>query len=376
MATGSWQTKRPPACQKQVGAVIKAGRPIKKNAKNKARLTWAKCHNVIAKLKRVDGIPDSLRKDIADQSNVLLAKRSRKLRVSEDEAVTVLTEKAERIGDALQASLQEAHAKIKEADFDKKARDSARRDAEVALAQFRQAVVDHRAAIKNTTKVIDTKRQAIKVAKKTQKQASTAMNTMRAKKQRLEAVEQDAFVPLKEMVAKGADARKRLSILRTVGKEFGFHEEMMEVLPSVLKKDLDKRRTFDGLVVERVGVEFAKHSGALDAHVKERASVVDESTNMFLVAESDLQNAKEDHEKHVRALADTEKALADAKAELLQAKRRVLAFPSDMGRAMRDLSSAKARIDKFRKDPVVRALEALSSSPASFAEHASTEQLP
>merc|ERR1712187_874368 len=101
----------------------------------------------------------------------------------------------------------------------------------------------------------------------------------------------------------------------------------------------------------------------------------DESAGILQNAQSDLQHAKEDHENHVRALADTEKALADAKAELLQAKRRVRAFPSDMGRAMRDLSSAQARIDKFRKDPAVRVLEALSSSPACSAEHASTEQL-
>lgn len=348
---------------------------MKKTAKTKARLTWTKCRSVIAKLKCVDGIPDSLREDIANQSNVLLANRSKKLRVSEDEAVTVLKEKAERVGEALQASLQEAHAKIKEADFDKKARDVARSDAEVALGQLRQSVADHRAAIKNTSRVIDTKRQAIKVAKKTQKQASTAMSTMQAKKQRLDAVEQDAFAPLKEMAAKGSDAQKRLSIVRKVGKEFGFHEEMMKVLPSVLKKELDKRQTFDGLVVERVGVEFAKHSGALDTHVKERASAVDESANILQETQLDLQHAKEEHKNHVRALADSEKALANAKEELLQAKRRVRAFPSDMGKAVRDLSSAKARIDKFRKDPAVRALEEISSSPNSFAERDSTEKL-
>merc|ERR1712019_3200 len=59
------------------------------------------------------GIPDSLRDGLAKQKRALLGKRARKLGVSEDEAAMALKEKAGHVKEALQASLQEARAKIK-----------------------------------------------------------------------------------------------------------------------------------------------------------------------------------------------------------------------------------------------------------------------
>merc|ERR1712224_752302 len=92
--------------------------------------------------------------------------------------------------EALQASLQEAHAKIK-----------------------------------NATKIIETKHQEIKAAKSSQKKASSAIKIAQSKKDRLDSVEQDCFAPLKGTGAQGTDGHKSLSMLRRAGKEFCFHED-------------------------------------------------------------------------------------------------------------------------------------------------------
>merc|ERR1739848_936288 len=153
-----------------------------------------------------------------------------------------------------------------------------------------------------------TKRQAITAAKSSQKKALVTMKGTQARKHRLEAAEKYSFGPLKETIAKGADGQKRLSILRRAGKEFGFHEEMMKVLPSVLKKEFDKRQTFDGLVVERLDKEFEKHSGVLDTQLEECETVERECSSSLQAAQSEMQAAQEEQKAQVKALAEAEKA--------------------------------------------------------------------
>lgn len=346
--------------------MAKSGQPSKKVMKTRTKLTASKCRNVITKLQRVDGIPDSLREDLAKQACVLLGKRAQKLRVSESEAVTALTEAAEHVREALQTSLVEAHAKIKEADFDKRARESARTDAEANLERLKQAITDERKIVSNLTKFIETKRKAIQTAKTAQTKATAELKAAESKKRSLESVEKDAFGPLKEAFAEGSEGQKRLGVLRRVGKEYGFHSEMMNVMPAVLKKEIDRRQTFDGLVVQYLGVEFARHTDALDLKVKERGSHLTECSSMVQEAHTDLRTAKEEHKAHTRALADAEKALADAKATLLQAKRHSQAFPSDMGKTLRDLSLAKTRVDKFQRGALA-ALEEVLPAPVDCA---------
>merc|ERR1712224_807476 len=198
---------------------------------------------------------------------------------------------AGQVLEALQASLQEAHAKIKDADNDKRARESAKSEAEETFGQLKQAVVDHKTAIKNATKIIETKHQEIKAAKSSQKKASSAIKIAQSKKDRLDSVEQDCFAPLKGAGAQGTDGHKSLSMLRRAGKEFCFHEDLVRVMPYVLRKPLDTRQTFDGLVVEDLSKEFKKHADALDIQLTDRKSAADECSSALQEAQSDVQNA-------------------------------------------------------------------------------------
>merc|ERR1712050_449017 len=126
-------------------------------------------------------------------------------------------------------------------------------------------------------------------AKAQQRFAEFEIKQVEGKRKQLENVEKDALQFLKEEAAVGPDGQKRLKMLRQVGQAYKFHPELMQVLPSVFKKELDKRRTFDNVILQHFEVEFAKHS--CDSQqtlvdgvetVGERASAVQDAQQQLL----------------------------------------------------------------------------------------------
>lgn len=365
-STQTVEMKRPAAAlrrlaTKRLARALTSGAATKKpgmtkSTKRKSILTASKCRTIVNKLKGVAGIPDTLRASITQRSIELLGKRSLKLRVEESDARSALVELARSVEEALQDMLQRAHASIKGAQFEKEERQAAQAAAQVRLGELKQAVVDEKTTLRNSEKAIEASRKRIKIAEVAHKNAQGEVKLVEGKKKQLELAKESAYTPLKESSAGGSQGQKRLSTLRKVGKAYGFHNEMLSVMPAVLKKNVQKRQTFDGLVMQYLDVEFARHTGALESQIKERERNAEEQSVATQEARDAFLAAKEAKKSSSQALADAEAALVAGKKKLLEAGQRVRAFPTEMGQAVRDLTLAKARIDKFRSGTLFRQL--------------------
>merc|ERR1712048_1200827 len=88
---------------------------------------------------------------------------------------------------------------------------------------------------------------------------------MGTKKRELQDVEENVYRPLKEARMKGSAGQKQVSGLCKVGKKHGLHRELLSIAPAIFRKELEKRQTFDRLVLQNLGEQFEKHVDACDS---------------------------------------------------------------------------------------------------------------
>merc|ERR1711964_261558 len=110
------------------------------------------------------------------------------------------------------------------------------------------------------------------------KLGGVSLKTVIKKKERLEATQKKAYGPLKEVRAQGLNGEKRLKDLRKVGKEFGFHQVLLNTMPAILRKQPDRRQTFDGVAMQQFDTEFAKHFNKLDMATKQSETAIEMQT--------------------------------------------------------------------------------------------------
>jgi len=323
----------------------------------KKPLSGKKCKDLLNKLGNINGISDALRNDIKRRGAALV--RGRNLRVGQEVATQTLSALSKEVEAELQAALQAAHVKIKSADEDKQARADAEVAAEARLAEVKQQLVNQKVALRKTEKALETNKEQIKSATVAQKLTEVQLKTVYNQKRKLESVQKDAYDPLKAAHAEGTEGQQRLSLLRKTGKAYGFHSEMLGVLPLVLKKQLDKRQTFDGLVTQYLDVEFARNLGSLAAKAEEGELSIADRVSQLQQAQEALQNAQEDKKQNTTALADAEASLAEGKEVLAEARRRSRTFPADMKKAVNELTAARSRSDRFRNSTAVAMAKAL-----------------
>lgn len=154
--------------------------------------------------------------------------------------------------------------------------------------------------------------------------------------------------------------------LRKIGKELGFHEVLLDAAPAVLRKQPDKRQTFDGITLDQLEKEFSKHTVVLDAAFLGEELALQQHCAAVQQAHESLSNAEDELRESANDLEHAEKAFTVAKAKLAAAKKEVRGFKPDMRRATRDLRCALNRLSDFRSGPLA-AFEALQ---AHLREHA------
>merc|ERR1719446_903282 len=93
--------------------------------------------------------------------------------------------------------------------------------------------------------------------------------------EQLRHVEENLYQPLKGAPAKGQKGQKQLNDIQRIGKQLGFQGQVLEQVPAVLKKALDKRKTHDGIVIDDFELEVSKHYVALESDLKEEQSRFD-----------------------------------------------------------------------------------------------------
>jgi len=288
---------------------------------------------------------------------------------------------------ALEAQRGKAQAVVEGAEVEKEARAAAQSTAESQLCDLKQAVADQKAVVADSAKAIEEQKAAVQAARAAQRGAEAEVKGSESRKRQLETVEKESYEPLKDSAVAGASGQKRLATLRKFGRDHGFHKELLAVLPAILQKQPDKRRTFDGLCMQQLEVEFARQAGSLDTAARDSEMLVARREDELQAAQDALQEARERQRTSVRELAAAEAALEAGKKSIVEAKRHVRRLPADMKLAERQFVLAEARVEKFRKGPLAAYQKALppqeaqvNGSPAEFedpeaCDHSTEEEM-
>lgn len=267
--------------------------------------------------------------------------------------------------DEMQAVVCEAQAKVNGADADKAARSDAQAAAEESVIQLKQRVLDSKSTMEGNATSIDEAKAALAEAKRAEKSNRVGLRVAERTRGHIETAKREYSV-LKDTQIEGHEGHKRLRSLRKVGKEFGFHEVMLNALPAVLAKLPDKRRTFDDLTIQHLQVEIDRNAGKAEAAVQDGGRCAAEQVAAVQRAREALASAKGLHVAHARAVSEAVAALDEAKATEHAARKHARAFEADLRQATRSLSRAMCCLSAFRSGPLA-AYEALRAEVAALA---------
>jgi len=159
-----------------------------------------------------------------------------------------------------------------------------------------------------------------------------------------------------------------------MGKEFGFEDSLLEQIPKVLQKGLDRRRTVDNMVMERMETEFSKEYIKLQGTLQHEQVTFQECGEAMKDAQAILNDSVQAHKTHAKALTQAESMLLQSKMELPKARQGVRKVQVMWDRAVRELDLAEARLEAFRSGPLSAfkalqdGLEATCSSAAPAGE--------
>mmetsp|Transcript_15640 Transcript_15640/g.36620 ORF Transcript_15640/g.36620 Transcript_15640/m.36620 type:complete len:462 (-) Transcript_15640:268-1653(-) len=263
------------------------------------------------------------------------------------------------VGDALadvegklRTLLDAARAKVDAAGSDKEARDAALQAAEDNIPVLKQAVQDKKSALTAGGKAIQAAQRDLHACKLEQKAAEATMKVHTKKMDHLQQTQQQSFGALRDAAASGAEGQKQLKTLRKVGKEFGFHEVLLDILPAVLKKVPDRRRTFDNFALQHLEAEFRKRAGGIETDIRNHQAELDAGQAAVQAAQDALQHAEERREAVAEELSAAEAALVAGRRSLTAARRQVRLFGSDAARTARELSKMEARYNAFATGPL------------------------
>jgi hypothetical protein len=221
------------------------------------------------------------------------------------------------------------------------------------LEELRRTISESKATLKESTKAIDTCRHGLTNAQAAQKASQVKLNSAAAQLGQLQNVDRDMYQPLKARAAHGAEGFKQLKCIEKVGKRFGFPETLLESARAVLKKELDKRRTFDGLVMSELETQFTKNYNIVESVLKDGQAEYQEQIDAAQEAQTRVDEAERAHKGCSQTLAEARAALAPAQATLIAARRNVRRLVPDAQKAMQGLDRAKARLNAFRLGPLV-----------------------
>mmetsp|Transcript_41314 Transcript_41314/g.74694 ORF Transcript_41314/g.74694 Transcript_41314/m.74694 type:complete len:464 (-) Transcript_41314:240-1631(-) len=328
-----------------------AGSATRKRPAASSSQVTQKRRKIVQAIKGMEELPKDVREMLTGLVDSLGAKDGQihPLHVS---ASTMLGDALADTEGKLKGLLTAARAKVNGAAADKEARAEALQAAEDNLPLLKEALADKKAAVTVAGKAIQAAQRDVQVCKAETKTATSALKEHTKKMDHLKQTEEESYGALKEAAALGSQGQKQLKTLRRVGREFGFHEVLLEALPAILKKQPDRRRTFDNSALTHLESEFQKRACKIDTDIKSHQAALDAKEAAVKAAEEAVAFAEEQKTASLEELAAAEAGLAAGKQALKDARKQHQHFDSDSLRAVRELSRIEARYHAFATGPL------------------------
>lgn len=255
---------------------------------------------------------------------------------------------------AKKEQVEKFRAEVDQCPGSKERREAAATCTEKELAGLKEAISSKKLELEGEIKTLGEAQAALKKAEKEQKDGDASLAALEAKKARIESVLAESLSFLKENPIRSD--HKALKAIVKLGKELGFDQTMLSILPELAKKSQDVRSEFDNLSMQNIDEEFAKHVEALSSAVKEGESCKAaraEAVSSAQAAMAEAQKRKAEAEVALNAARSAERAGA---LSLKEAKKAAASW----------LSDARETMDAY--DQAVLAQADFSSVLATFAE--------
>lgn len=336
-----------------VGAPEKAKkRPASVSQESEKSIRKKKCKSIISALVGAEELSPKIRETLSGLVSHSLGVDDGLPPQYRQAAITLVREALASTERRLEEELCEAQKKVDGAQMDKEAREGAVVEAEVHLNDLKNTIIESKIAIKESNTSMGTSRKSLKTLQGALKCSQDQLSTIAAKVEQLHHVERDAYQPLKGTPAQGRKGQEQLKCIQKLGKDFGFQDALLGSVPGVLKKGLDRRRTFDGFVMSQLEREFMKHYTEMEGKLKEGKEELQEHTNAVQEAQALVDDSGHSLKESNQRLDEALVAVSPSKKALMQARQHVRKFESDMQKYARDLALAQARLDDFRSGPL------------------------
>jgi DNA repair exonuclease SbcCD ATPase subunit len=311
-----------------------------------------KCKSIISAVAGVEELSPKIRETLSDLVRHSLGLENGLPSQYRDAALAMVREALASTEKRLEEELQKAQSKVDSAQEDKVAREAAVTHAERHVHDLQNAILESKVAIKESNTSIGTSRKSLKVLQGAQRSSQEKLNALATKVEQLHSVEQSAYQPLKEAAAQGREGHAQLKCIRKLGKDFGFHETLLESVPGVLKRALDKRQTFDGLVMSQLEREFMKHYTDMETKLNDGGKELQEHTHAVQEAQALLDESGKTLEESSQRLSEAMVALSPSRKVRADARQNVRRFDSDLQKLVRESTQAQCRLDAFRCGPL------------------------
>lgn len=340
-----------------VAAVVVRGKPAAAAAtlarRRKARtpaLSSRTCLAILQRLKAVGGLKNDEQFKAMAQQAKRAAGKSKK--AEQDKAAPLLGAALAHASESLESEVRRLQGTVDEAQAAVEAGTRAQADADGRLQEALKAEVEGKVQLKGAEKAIADNGKAILGAMAGKQGAEAQVAAMQGRKRQLEETAEKVYRPLKEARVEGREAGKQISHLCKVGKKHGLHSELLSVAPAILRKQLDKRQTFDRLTVQSLDAEFTKHVQALTSKIQDGEQTSQEHSEALDAKRAAMLAARAQRKEWARKITQAAAAVRKSKEDAAAVRKRVKALPLALNKAKLQLEEAKGRVSKFRCGPL------------------------
>jgi len=311
-----------------------------------------KRRKIVSAIKGVAELPPDVREMLAGLVEKSVGAKDGQVHPYHEQASTMVAGALADMEGQLRGLLTTARAKVSGSASDKEASAEALQIAEDNLPLLKAALADKKAALTAAGKAIQVAQRDVQVYKIAEKTATLALRVHTKRKDHLRQTEEESYGALKDAPALGPQGQKQLKTLRKVGREFGFHEVLLEALPAILKKQPDRRRTFDTSALTHLEAEFQKRACKIDADIKTQQADLDAKHAAVQTAEEAVHLAELQREVASAELQAAEAGLAAGKQTLKDTRKQLQKLDADAVRAVRELSRIEADYNEFARGPL------------------------
>eukprot|EP00927_Polykrikos_kofoidii_P084439 TRINITY_DN8895_c0_g1_i1.p1 TRINITY_DN8895_c0_g1~~TRINITY_DN8895_c0_g1_i1.p1 ORF type:complete len:473 (-),score=105.02 TRINITY_DN8895_c0_g1_i1:167-1492(-) len=336
-----------------VRAAIPSGGHGSRDNNSIVLLTPRKYFAIINALEGVEELPKSVKPMLAELLRRSWEAPEGLAQQFQEPLVRLVSASLQEVESRLREDFRQWNAIVEDGDAVLAERESGVEMAEARLHDLKQAVKNRHAELEAAVKALHKSREERRSREKDCRREEATSRAVTAQFNELHATETNTYQVLKQAAAVGEEAQKGLTALRRVGKHFGFHEVLLDTLPSVLKTKPEKRRTFDDIALKQLEVEFAKHISDREAEMKKSLLAVRDHQARVHDARAAVRDAEAEREAKTKEITRAEKEVEAGKAALKEARKKLRRFCTDVRSAPKNLAKAEKRLNSFIDGPLI-----------------------